>query len=480
MEGETKEALAAIPGLAKKEKMNPFVLAISDNNTKLSGRIQADSYDMNPTFESLATLGWKLTVVQEGHDLQKVYHTFEQAIADARQNPTIPQAIVFKTIKGYGVKSTEESASGGHGYPLKPYDEKLISFLEEIYQGDLPDEFRSWGQEILSSKPQGQKSVDSTPRNKVQAGVAQAFIEKAKAGLPLFSISADLQGSTGIAAFHKEFPAQTLDVGVAESNMISTAIGLSKAGLLPIVDTFAQFGITKGKLPLMMSGLSQAPIIGLFSHTGFQDAADGASHQATTYFAAMSALPHTWVISLSSQQAAYDIITQGTQHLYQEREDGRAGESQLYFFGREAHPVSFLEGKKYEWGKPMALRQGDRACLVATGPMVEIALNCAENLAKEGVELTVVDHSFVNRPCVETFSKLIGHCDGRVITLEDHQLIGGMGAQLAHALSLRGVKFQMRSLGIPGVYGQSAYQAAHLYDRYGLSEAGIKKALKEL
>ncbi len=72
----------------------------------------------------------------------------------------------------------------------------------------------------------------------------------AKKGLPIVSVSCDLQGSTGMAAFHKEFPEYSFDVGIAEANMVSVAAGMSKAGYLPIVDTFAAFGVTKGNLPL--------------------------------------------------------------------------------------------------------------------------------------------------------------------------------------------------------------------------------------
>ena len=75
---------------------------------------------------------------------------------------------------------------------------------------------------------------------------------------------------------------QFINVGIAEANMVSTGAGFAKAGFIPIVDTFGQFGVTKGNLPLTMAALSQAPVIAMFSHVGFQDAADGASHQATT------------------------------------------------------------------------------------------------------------------------------------------------------------------------------------------------------
>ena len=98
-----------------------------------------------------------------------------------------------------------------------------------------------------------------------------------------------------------------VEVGIAEANMVSTGAGLAKAGFIPIVDTFGQFGVTKGNLPLTMAALSQAPVIAIFSHVGFQDAADGASHQATTYFAAVSAIPHTVVIAPSCVITSYSI-----------------------------------------------------------------------------------------------------------------------------------------------------------------------------
>src|SRR5262245_9158931 len=84
MEGEAKEAFAAIPDLAGKGRLNPFVLIISDNDTKLSGRITKDAFSMQPTFGSLDALGWRVTRVPDGHDLEAVYHALEQAVADAR------------------------------------------------------------------------------------------------------------------------------------------------------------------------------------------------------------------------------------------------------------------------------------------------------------------------------------------------------------------------------------------------------------
>jgi transketolase len=305
MEGEAKEALAAIPGFAKRGKLAPFVLVISDNGTKLSGRIETDSYSMEPTFNSLEKLGWKVLRLQDGHQQQACVTTLEEALMQVSLDPTVPVAIHAHTIKGKGNKKAEQSATGAHGFPLKKAAE-MKDFLAEIYGFQpVPTELLAWSEEEVlaeankesASKPAvtnlglGAQLLKKYPSEKIQSGVAKALAKCRDKGFPVVSVSADLQGSTGVADFHKAYPDSSIDVGVAESNMISTAIGLSVGGYIPVVDTFAQFGVTKGALPLTMASLSQAPVIALFSHTGFQDAADGASHQALSFYAQVSSIP---------------------------------------------------------------------------------------------------------------------------------------------------------------------------------------------
>lgn len=476
MEGEAKESMAAIPGLALKNKINPFVLVISDNNTKLGGRIDEDSYSMTPTFNSLATLGWNLVHESEGHDLQKVYSTIESAILIAEKAEK-PVAVVIKTIKGYGVKSTMESASGGHGYPLSAYDDKLVSFINEIYNNETPQEFTAWAEEILKSKPVPKENSSSTQKTeKVQDGFARAVIKAAQDGYPVFSLSSDLQSSTGIKAFHKEFPNQYLDLGIAESNMISSAIGLSKQGLIPIVDTFAQFGITKGNLPFIMAGLSEGPVIALFSHTGFQDAADGASHQATTYFAALASIPHVTVINCACSSEANSLMYQAITNFAREREAGKTPNSVIFFLGRENHPVSYVDGMKYEWDKANVLTTGQDVTIVAAGPMVGKALAAEKLLKEKNITATVINHSFINHVDIETLKNSLSKTKGKLIVVEDHQVIGGMGSMIVHALHTHGINFQSKTLGIQGEFGQSAYKADQLYARFDLSADGIVKA----
>jgi transketolase len=481
MEGEAKESFAALPGLASKGKLAPFVMVISDNNTKLSGRIDQDSFSMNPTFESLSTLGWELVKVENGHDLQSVHNAIENAMETARKNPKKPVAVWTKTIKGYGVKSTEEAASGGHGYPLGAYDDKLVGFVEEIFNGDAPEEFTSWAKDILASKPEPKaKAAGGVVNEKVQPGFSRAAIRAAKEGLPVFSLSSDLQGSTGIADFQKACKENFYDLGVAEANMISTAVGLSKQGLIPIVDTFAQFGITKGNLPLIMSTLSEGPVIALFSHTGFQDAADGASHQATTFMAATAAIPHTTIINCTCSAEAEALMYQAITRFKDAVESGKMPDTVCFFFGRENHPQYFIENCDYKWGKAQVIEEGSDVTIVATGPMLPKALDAAKKLKEQGKSATVINNSFVNKPDVETIAASLKKTGGKLITIEDHQLLGGMGSLLIQALKLSGHEFKVKSLANGGKFGQSAYKADHLYDIYGLSADGILQALSEL
>ncbi|HXJ72699.1 MAG TPA: thiamine pyrophosphate-dependent enzyme, partial [Candidatus Dormibacteraeota bacterium] len=208
MEGEAKEAFAAIPGLAAKGRLNPFVLLVSDNDTKLSGRITKDAFSMQPTFQAMSALGWSVIPVPHGHDLQEVYQAVEKAVAQARANPNAPVCLWIKTIKGYGVKSTEENAAGGHGFPL-PNGEKIIEFVNEIYGGQTPAEFADWAKSLRAGWEQREaakkaKAAGAPPaapavkKDKVQSGLAKGAIRAAQDGLPVFSISSDVQGSTGI------------------------------------------------------------------------------------------------------------------------------------------------------------------------------------------------------------------------------------------------------------------------------------------
>lgn len=491
MEGEAKEGFAAIPGLAAKGRVNPFVLIISDNDTKLSGRITKDAFSMQPSFEAMDDLGWRVTKVANGHDLQAVFSAVEQAVADAKADPTKPICLWVKTIKGYGIKATEENSAGGHGFPLAN-GEKIPDWITELYKGDTaPAEFVKWAADLRADweKKEAEKkakaaaapaAAPAVKKDKVQSGLAQGAIRAAVDGYPVYSISSDVQGSTGMSPFQKTFPDRFVEVGIAESNMISVGAGYAKMGFIPVVDTFGQFGVTKGNLPLTMAALSQAPVIAVFSHIGFQDAADGASHQATTYLAAVSAIPHTVAIAPSCATEAEWLMYEAINRQAEDRKAGKDGESYLFFVGRENYPVQWLDNPQYQWGQATVLQEGTDVVLVGSGQLVGRTIDAGKKLAAKGVRACVIANPFVNQVDVATIGAAVKAANGRLVTIEDHQIVGGMGAQLSHALSRAGIAHRVTSLGIPGEFGQSAYVAEDLYKKYGMTADGLVAAAEAL
>ncbi|MGZ8938810.1 MAG: transketolase C-terminal domain-containing protein [Limisphaerales bacterium] len=492
MEGEAKEAFAAIPGLSAKNRVNPFVMIVSDNDTKLSGRIAKDSFSMERTFQSLGSLGWNVITVPNGHDLPAVYLSIEKGIEQAKANPNFPVCLWVKTIKGYGIKETVENAAGGHGFPLSN-GEKITEWLKEIFGGnEAPKELADWAQSLRKEweeKEAAKKTkaaaapasaAPAVKKDKVQAGLAAAAIRAAADGYPVYSVSSDVQGSTGIAPFQKTFPDRYIEVGIAEANMVSTGAGLSKAGFIPIVDTFGQFGVTKGNLPLTMAALSQAGVIALFSHVGFQDAADGASHQATAYFAAVSAIPHTHVIAPSCASEAEALMYEAIKRYAEAKGGGKDPDNYVFFVGRENYPVTWVEGAKYPWGKAQVLQQGNDVVLIGCGPLLSKAIEAGKKLGEQGIKATVINNPFVNDVDLETIGAAVKAANGRLVTIEDHQIICGMGAQVSHALSNAGIAHQVRSLGMKGEFGQSAYVAEDLYKAHGLTTEKMVEAARAL
>lgn len=523
MEGEAKEAFASIPGLAKQGKQNPFVMVISDNNTKLSGRIDKDSFSMTPTFESLTSLGWNVVTIEQGHDLKQCLVAMKEALENVTSDQ--PWALHFKTIKGFGHKASVDSASGGHGFSLKKADE-LDAFLVEIFQGEsIPQEYLDWKEDLKKFKPQDQNYVykskswsklNDLKSEKIQVGVSKALIEAKEKGFPIVSVTSDLPGSTGVDGFRKKFPDACIDVGVAESNMISLASGLAKNGLIPIVDTFAQFGVTKGALPLTMGNLSSAPVIAFFSHTGFQDAADGASHQAVSYFSMMSSIPGNRVFALTSSEEAYHAVLQAIQDFKRRMENDEELYSYIFFLGRENFKPSFLNlnsvstsntttsstahstsnlssnttsntgsSSTYELSKTQVVFKSNKpkATIVAVGSMLEQAVIASDVLMSESPqneEVDVINPLCINKidlkPILESLKK-----SKYLVTLEDHQVKSGFGYYLAGLILETDPKLieKLDVIGIQGEFGQSAYTAQELYDKHEIGYKALIQTLKK-
>ena len=269
--------------------------------------------------------------------------------------------------------------------------------------------------------------------------------------------------------------------------MCSTAVGFSKLGYIPVVDTFVQFGATKGLLPITMGILSQAPVIAVFSHTGFQDAADGASHQGLYYLAATGAVPHLVQYCPASAEEAEWAMGQAISRFADARKTGHHPDAVLFFCGRENFPVSLKPaGVEYGWCTAMTVAdttagKAKSVVISANGSLVTHAIKAAEKLAAEGIGALVLNNATPNHPDVAGHQAALAKCGGKLVTVEDHQALGGAGAMLLTKLAADGkLPSAAKVLGVQGEFGQSAYTADELYNKHGIGVAGIIAAAKAI
>ncbi|HXR06292.1 MAG TPA: transketolase C-terminal domain-containing protein, partial [Candidatus Acidoferrum sp.] len=188
----------------------------------------------------------------------------------------------------------------------------------------------------------------------------------------------------------------------------------------------------------------------------------------------------TVVIACSCSDEAEALMYQAIKRLAQARERGEDGESVIFFVGRENYPVHLDGPAHYEWGKAQILAQGGDVVIIACGPLVGPALEAGRLLREQKIAATVINNPFVNHVDLETIGAAVRQCSGRVVTMEDHQAIGGMSAQVAHQLAQAGIQHRMKTLAMRGEFGQSAYKAADLYKKHGLTSAKIVEAAQEL
>src|SRR4029079_6354456 len=126
------------------------------------------------------------------------------------------------------------------------------------------------------------------------------------------------------------------------------------------------------------------------------------------------------------------------------------------------YPLHWVENAKYEWGKAQILQEGKDVVLIGCGPLLSKAIEAGKKLGDQGIRATVINNPFINQIDIKTIGPVVKAASGRLVTIEDHQVISGMGAQVSHALSNSGIPHAIKSLGMHGEFGQSAYLAEDL------------------
>lgn len=284
----------------------------------------------------------------------------------------------------------------------------------------------------------------------------------------LVVLDADLAAATKTGVFKKAYPDRHIDCGIAECNMMGIAAGLSLTGKIPFVSSFAMFAAGRAFEQVRNSiGYPHLNVKIGATHAGITVGEDGATHQCNEDIALMRTIPGMVVMCPADDVEAKAAVRAALEY------DGP-----VYIrFGRAAVPViNDRPDYKFEIGKGSVVREGKDVTIVATGICVDSALGAAEKLAAEGVEAEVVSICTI-KPLDEDIIIKSAKKTGKVVTVEEHTVIGGLGSAVCDCLSEK-LPTPVKKLGMQDVFGESG-SAAALVAKYGLDAEGVYKSVKE-
>ena len=289
-----------------------------------------------------------------------------------------------------------------------------------------------------------------------------ALVELGKKHDDLVVLDADLAGATKTGIFKKAFPERHIDCGIAEGNMMAVAAGLAAAGMVPFASSFAMFAAGRAYEQVRNSiGYPHLNVKIGATHAGISVGEDGASHQCLEDIALMRVIPGMTVIVPSDDIEARAAV-----------EAAYAYKGPVYLrFGRLAVPViNDRPDYRFEIGKGITLREGKDVTIVATGLEVQSALEAAQKLAADGIDAEGINIHTI-KPLDEELILASAKKTGRVVTVEEHSVIGGLGGAVCEVLSAKAPVPVLR-IGVNDVFGESG-PAVELLHKYRLDGEGV-------
>ena len=280
-------------------------------------------------------------------------------------------------------------------------------------------------------------------------------------------LDADLAGSTKTGMFAKAYPDRHFNCGIAEGNMMSVAAGLAASGMVPFASSFAMFASGRAFEQIRNSvGYPKLNVKIGATHGGMSVGEDGASHQCCEDFALMRSISGMVVISPADGVEAEAAVKAAYEH-----------NGPVYLrFGRLAVPVFHEEGFEFTIGKGEVMRDGADVAIIANGLMVYEAIKAGEALAEQGIDALIINMSTI-KPLDEELVLAAAKKCGKVITCEEHSVIGGLGEAVCSFLSDT-YPTPVRRIGVNDQFGQSG-PAAEVLEYYGLCASNIVKVAKE-
>lgn len=310
------------------------------------------------------------------------------------------------------------------------------------------------------------KDVEQVP---TRDGYGEGLVELGDTNKNVVVLTGDLKESTRAEEFAKKFPERFIECGVAEQNMMGIAAGLAAAGKIPFISSYAVFSPGRSwdqcRVSVCYSNLN-VKIAG--AHTGVSVGPDGATHQALEDIAITRVLPNMTVIVPCDYLETKKATLAAAQY-----------PGPVYFrFAREKTPMITTLETHFEIGKAEILAEyGQDAAIIACGPLVYQSLVAAKELDKDGIKVTVVNNHTVKPMDVATIMKVARNC-GAMVTVEEHQIMGGMGSAVAEVLAAN-YPVPIEFIGMQDTFGESG-QPEELLEKYGMSVAAIKRAVKNV
>ena len=284
----------------------------------------------------------------------------------------------------------------------------------------------------------------------------------------LVVLDADLAAATKTGIFRKAYPERHIDCGIAEANMMGVAAGLSLTGKIPFVSSFAMFAAGRAFEQVRNSiGYPHLNVKIGATHAGITVGEDGATHQCNEDIALMRTIPGMVVMCPADDVEARAAVRAALEY-----------EGPVYIrFGRAAVPViNDRPDYKFEIGKGTVVREGRDVTIVATGICVDSALGAAEKIAADGIEAEVISICTI-KPLDEDIIINSAKKTGKVVTVEEHSVIGGLGSAVCDALCAK-LPTPVKKIGMQDVFGESG-SAAALVKKYGLDADGVYASVKE-
>ena len=300
-----------------------------------------------------------------------------------------------------------------------------------------------------------------------RASYGAALVELGKEHEDLVVLDADLAAATQTGMFKKEFPERHIDCGIAECNMMGIAAGLATTGKVPFASTFAMFAAGRAYEQLRNSvAYPKLNVKVGATHGGISVGEDGATHQCCEDFALMRAIPGMVVMSPSDDIEAKAMVKAAYEYV-----------GPVYMrFGRLAVPViNDRPDYKFEMGKGIVLREGKDLTIVANGLCVAASLEAAEKLAADGIDAKVINIHTI-KPLDEELVAAAAKETGKVVTVEEHSVIGGLGSAVCDVLSEK-APTKVLKIGINDTFGESG-PALELLKKYGLDTESIYQKIK--